>query len=155
MWAQTHEHKIITWAEVKSRMLNWLGHPGTRLLPYFYFIGSLTPGSRVLLLKVFGFLGFFFGIFCLTLFLTPHKFRLYSTYRGFLFACFIYALVFWKMAQGKRSKNIGKVIKRSSTITLFLLFPTWTCQSCLLPPCHLKQGKDTVTFTPFLPWRGS
>ena len=35
--AQSHNPEIMTWAEIKSRTLNWLSHPGTSLMWYFLF----------------------------------------------------------------------------------------------------------------------
>ena len=32
IWTLSHDREIMTWAEVKSWMLNWLGHPGTPII---------------------------------------------------------------------------------------------------------------------------
>ena len=45
------DHEIMTWAEIKSRMLNWLGHPGAPIHQHFYershvaFITNVTRAS--------------------------------------------------------------------------------------------------------------
>ena len=41
-----HDPEIMTWAEIKSRTLNWLSHPGT---PFFFFFLDLWYGGLSLL----------------------------------------------------------------------------------------------------------